>query len=199
MPHALIGKLIRSSSHIDFACQVYGAGEVASPPNSADFAFGTFVRMAIQGLGPGWLIGLIYNTILLNPEFGTLGPRLSPAPALQVFSPDYLSERITLIGVLALGTMSVDGQVKQGVPAIVPPLDVMVERMTDAEIRDFHAGGSGVRLAYVPIVLGQQNPLAFPLLLETLDRVEQLLPGQAARLAVLRLQLAWQAQIKPLS
>lgn len=199
MTHALIGKIVRSSSHIDFVCQVYGPGEVASPPSSVDFAFGTFVRMAIQGLGADWLVAIVYDTLLLNPEFGTLGPRLSPAPALQVFSPDYLSERITVIGVLALGTMSNNGQVKQGIPAIVPPLDVMVERMADAEIRAFHAGGSGVRLAYVPIVLSQQNPLAVPLLLDTLARVEQLLPGQAAQLAVLRLQLAWQLQIKPLS
>ena len=36
---------------------------------------------------------MIYNTILMNPEFGSLGPRLSPKSELEIFSPDYLNEK----------------------------------------------------------------------------------------------------------
>src|SRR5262249_38485195 len=42
-------------------------------------------------------IGLIYDTILVNPAFGALGPRLSNDEQVEIFSPDYLSERAVLV------------------------------------------------------------------------------------------------------
>lgn len=90
-----VGKIIKSNSHIDYICQIYGPGEVEAPPTSADHAFGTFVRIPLDGTAND-LVGLIYDTQLFNPDFGSLGPCLSPTPDLAAFFPDYLAEYVGL-------------------------------------------------------------------------------------------------------
>src|SRR5688500_5582245 len=96
-----IGKIVGSRSHVDYVCQVYGPGESAEPPPPSAYAFGAFVRIELADAH--WLAGVVYDTQLVNPAFGTLGPRLSPREDLAVFSPDYLNECATLVGVLAIG------------------------------------------------------------------------------------------------
>ncbi|MCB0148816.1 MAG: hypothetical protein KDE01_14335, partial [Caldilineaceae bacterium] len=89
MAHTPIGKIVKSNSHVDYVCQVYVFGEVPQPPDPADYGFGAFVAAELEpdGAGSPRLIGLIYNTLLMNPEFGSLGPRLSPRAEVEVFSP----------------------------------------------------------------------------------------------------------------
>lgn len=194
-----LGTLVRSNSHVDYLCQVYGPGEIDVPPMPADFAFGTFVRISTGGTDND-LIGLIYDTILLNPDFGNLGPRLSPAPDLVVFSPDYLTEKVTVLGIAAIGAVGGDGTVNQGVPSLSAQIGAQVERMEDEAVRQFHClpGGSpGVRLGYAPLLLSLGSPLARHLLLSVMDRLTALFPDQPAQLSVLRGELAWQAVIGP--
>jgi hypothetical protein len=196
----LLGKLIKSSTHTDYVCQVYGPGEIEAPPSPADYAFGTFVRIPLDE-GNGHLVGIIYDTVLLNPDFGNLGPRLSPAPDLAVFSPDYLSEKVTLVGITAVGTLASDGTAIHGVPPLAAQIDALVERMDDETIRRFHRSGDtnpgGVLLGYAPLLLGLGSPLARHLLLHIVDRLTALFPDHAAHLSVLRGELAWQAVIGP--
>lgn len=192
-----IGKIARSSSHIDYVCQVYQPGEVSSVPLPADHAFGTFVRVAA---GPGEaIVGLIYNTELLNPEFGSLGPRLSPAQDLAVFSPDYLAEKVTLVGILAIGTVDDGGRVYHGVPPYTAQIDALVERMGDEEVLAFHADGTGgVRLGYAPLLIAHGSPLARHLLLNIIERLETLCPQAGPALRVLKASVAWRAAVDPL-
>ena len=195
----MIGKLVRSNSHTDYVCQVYGPAEVEAPPAPADYAFGTFVRIPL-GETAGDLVGLIYDTVLLNPDFGNLGPRLSPAPDLAVFSPDYLAEKVTLVGITAVGTLAPDGPAVHGVPSPAAQIDTLVERMDDDTIRRFHrpaSGNPGVRLGYAPLLLTLGSSLARHLLLRVVDRLTTLFPDQVAYLSVLRGELAWQAVIGP--
>ena len=77
-----IGKIASSSSHVDYVCQVYGQGEADTVPLPEDYGFGVFV--GIEGTNGGYLVGVIHNTTLINPEFGNLGPRLSPQEDLSV-------------------------------------------------------------------------------------------------------------------
>jgi hypothetical protein len=193
-----IGKLVKSNTHSDYVCQVYGPGEVESPPASADHAFGTFVRIPL-GDDQGDVVGLIYDTQLFNPDFGNLGPRLSPAPDLAVFTPDYLAEKVTLVGITAVGTLAPGGLATHGVPPVAAQIDALVEHMEDDAVRQFHrAPGGGVRVGYVPLLLGLGSPLARPLVLHVVDRLAALCPDQAACLSVLRGELAWQTAIGPL-
>src|SRR5438045_3467972 len=99
-----IGKIVKSDSHINYVCQIYGPREVEIEPSAADYAFGRFVRIAVRSrqtdedsalnsmLGRSqepvtYAVGVIYDTILLNPTFGSLGPRLSNETQVELFSP----------------------------------------------------------------------------------------------------------------
>ncbi len=206
-----IGKIVKSNTHVDYVCQVYGPGEILNPPPApGDYAFGTFVRAGLstdaaypqvtsEALSPeSYLVGLIYSTILMNPEFGNLGPRLSPPADLEVFSPDYLREQATLVGVVAVGQVTSDGT-HQGVPRLAAAVGTEVEAMSTDEMRNFHTSpsGDGLALAYAPLLLAQGDLLMPHLLLNVVNRLEDLFPDQARQLAVLRGNLAWKTAVTP--
>jgi len=193
-----LGKIAKSNSHTDYVCQVYGPGEVESPPSPADYAFGTFVRIPL-GTGYGHLVGVIYDTVLLNPEFGNLGPRLSPVSDLAVFSPDYLAEKVTLVGIAAVGMLTPDGVPTHGVPPLAAQIDALVERMDDDAVSAFHqTPAGGVQMGYAPQLLALSSPLAWQLLIHVIERLSRLFPAQKPTLAVLRNELTWQTAIGPL-
>lgn len=190
-----LGKIVKSNTHTDYICQIYNPGEVETPPSSDDYAFGTFIR---AGLGSDrWLVGIIYDTVLFNPDFGRLGPRLSPESELAVFSPDYLREKAVLVGILAVGMIDLSGVVIQGVPPLAVSSDTIVERLTDEQVRAFHLDGSSLRLAYASLLLAHNSPLVIHLLQTVVDRLMTLFPDQNELLSVLQDDFAWKAQIVP--
>ena len=127
-----IGKIVSSTSHIDYVCQVYGPGEVPDVPAPEDHGFGAFV--GIESQGGGQLVGVIYDTTLLNPEFGSLGPRLSSPDELGIFSPDYVAEKVTVVGIVVVGSLGSDGEVAQGVPVVAARVDDGVRVLERDEI-----------------------------------------------------------------
>jgi len=160
-----IGKITKSDSHINYVCHIYGPREVEQEPAPTDYAFGRFVRVALRSekgddhdarimaaLGKStephtYVVGVIYDTILVNPEFGSLGPRLSNETQVELFSPDYISERVVLIYIMMLGMIeqriTPAGEpevlsVMHGVPLPSLELGSDVEIMTDDEVRAFH-------------------------------------------------------------
>ena len=228
-----IGKIVGSESHVRYTCQIFGPGEVAAPPDPAAYAFGSFVRMPLRtalaaadvaALDPRSVaaplrsdaltpmptqplsaVGLIYDTILVNPAFGTLGPRLSNDEQLALFSPDYLAERAVLVSILALGTMSGDGapsgRVSHGVPALAPDLGAIVEPLSETEVRAFHTFADSpqsrpyLHLGYLPHTVAQDHPLLPMAMLRTVERLETLLPENAALLAIVKRNLAWRLKV----
>jgi hypothetical protein len=191
-----IGKIVNASSHVDYVCQVYGPGEAEQIPAPLDYGFGAFI--GIEQEDGGLLVGLIANTMLLNPEFGNLGPRLSPQDELAVFSPDYLAEQATLVAITVIGAMPAEGPVLQGVPPVSACIDARVRRLTDAEVRAFHVCGGRFQLGYMALLQGMQsNPLIPPLLLQVTHDLMGRFPEQASRLAILRCNLAWRAAVLP--
>src|SRR5919109_2561199 len=160
-----IGKIVKSDSHINYVCQIYGPREVELEPAPADYAFGRFVRIAVRSEQPDdhdtqvilalgksqepvtYAVGVIYDTILLNPAFGSLGPRLSNETQVELFSPDYISEKAVLIYVMVLGMMEQRHgsstlpevlSAMHGVPLLSLELGSEIETMTDEEVRAFH-------------------------------------------------------------
>lgn len=222
-----IGKIVRSESHVRYICQVYGPGETASPPSPSDYAFGAFVRVPLRAdatqpdtlapvpgdalLNPGaptssagWAIGLIYDTILVNPAFGTLGPRLSNDEQVELFSPDYVAERAVLVSILLLGAASSGfrGRMTHGVPALALDLSAVVSTLSDDEIRAFHyfADSAPTRpylhMGYLPHAVAQDNPLLPMAMLRVIERLETLFPQEQALLSIVKRNFAWRLKVQ---
>jgi hypothetical protein len=194
-----IGKIVKSNSHIDYVCQVFSHGELSPLPTPADYAFGSFVAIdGEEGEGDLRIIGVIYNTLLMNPDFGNLGPRLSTRDDLEVFSPDYLAETATLVGVLAVGWIDATDRPRQDVPGPAAAINAPVRTLNEEEVCAFHRAPDGrAALHYAPLLLRQSDPMIAPLLINILDRIEQLFPTDRARLKVMRNSMAWRSIVQP--
>lgn len=198
-----IGKIVKSNTHVDYVCQVYSANEVSVCPQPIDYCFGGFVSIQLDdaagnGGAGGQLIGVIYNTLLMNPDFGSLGPRLSPREDTAIFSPDYLAETATLVGIIALGWIDVEGNCHQGVPVLAATINNPVYTLSEEDLRHFHRDGVGrLSLRYVPLLLSQNNALSLPLLLNIVDRLTLLFPDQRGQLTLMRNNLAWKNVVQP--
>ena len=227
----VIGKVVKSSSHINYVCQIYGPLEVEVPPHPSDYTFGHFVRVAgrsrLLDASRGrpdtnlsrddepccYKVGVIYDTILLNPTYGSLGPRLSTETQVELFSPDYLSERAVLVHVIMLGTMeqrrvssgTAKTRIVHGVPADALELDSSVETMTDEEVHLFHLfsdqedaldHNASLHLGYLPQMITQQNSLLPLAILRILDQLERLFPQQRSLLSILKRNFAWRMKVQ---
>ncbi|PKN92935.1 MAG: hypothetical protein CVU44_12960 [Chloroflexi bacterium HGW-Chloroflexi-6] len=195
-----LGKIVKSTSHADYICQIYAPGDVENLPKVQDYAFGSFVRIALDTEQLSWLVGLIYDTVLLNPDFGRLGPRLSPPSELAVFSPDYLNEKVTVVGVIAIGMIDESGKVFQGVPPFAANSDAVVETLTDEQIRLFHRGNPSWKISYLPYLLAKNTPEARYLLQNVLGQLRTLCNDidQARVINLMADEISWQTQIAPL-
>jgi hypothetical protein len=200
-----IGKIVKSNTHVDYVCQVYNANEIARAPQAADYCFGGFVAIVLDGgegasggAPAGQLIGVIYNTLLLNPDFGSVGPRLSPQADVAVFTPDYLAETATLVGILALGWLDGAGRYHQGVPTLAAGVNNAVHCLDEAGLRQFHQESGGrLSLRYAPLLLGQNSALAVPLMINIVDRLGELFPASRSQLKLMRNNLAWKSVVQP--
>lgn len=195
-----VGKIVKSNTHVDYVCQIYSTNEVAVCPQPTDYCFGGFVSIQLDenGASGGQLIGVIYNTLLMNPDFGSLGPRLSPRLDVEIFTPDYLAETATLVGIIALGWIDAEGNAHQGVPMLAATVNNAVHCMEEDNLRHFHCDTKGrLSLRYVPLLLSQNNPLVSPLLINIVDRLSMIFPEQRGQLALMRNNLAWKSIVQP--
>jgi hypothetical protein len=213
----VIGKIVKSDSHINYICQIYAPGEVQQVPRPADYAFGQFVRARVRthddhardsGAQPGretWAVGVIYDTILLNPTFGTLGPRLSNDVQIEMFSPDYLAERAVLVYLLVLGLINADGTIRHGIPPVALELGCEVETLSPPEVRQFHyfadhgtPGGQRpyLHMGYLPHMLAQRNILLPMVTLRIIDQLETLFPKHQALLSIVKQNFSWRLKVE---
>lgn len=194
-----IGKIVTANAHTDYVCQIYGVGEIEPLPQASDHAYGDFVAIELENASrqDARLVGVIYNTMLVNPDYGNLGPRLSTRDDTEIFTPDYLSETATLVGIALLGWFEDPGVAHQGVPPLAAAVNAPVWRLDTEEIRRFHSDTGGrFSLRYIPFLMQQGNPLLPPLMVKIVDRLALLFPEQKSQLAVVRNNLAWRQVIQ---
>jgi hypothetical protein len=187
-----LGKIVKSNSHTDYVCQIYGKHETEYVPTSEDYAFGTFVSVELSEKLA--LVGLIYDTVLMNPDFGRLGPRLSSEEDLALFSPDYLNERAVLTGIVVIGQVN-QGVCYQGIPRVSAISDSLVRGMSEDEIVEFHHPNNHLQVAYLPQLIQRADPLARQLALTVMHQLSDLLPEQHPLLHIIEDDLNWQLQI----
>lgn len=187
-----IARIVSSNSHIDYVARVIDSLDVAEPPAPEDFGFGQFVSLPVTEADE--IVGVIYDSILVNPDYSNFGPRLSPKPELGNFSPDYLNEQGVLLGILLLGSKTANGKILHGVPRRVVPAGQDVLKIDAREVKKFHSDENDcLQIHYYSQVVAHAGLFAVPLLeaiLEqlTLDCSEQ----DRQRLSVLKQTLLWQ-------
>ena len=165
-----IAKIVKSNSHVDYIGRVIDRLDVDAPPGAEDYGFAQFVSLPVAD--DFEVIGVIYDTQLVNPEYGQFGPRLSPAADLAILSPDYLNEQGVLVGILLLGWRNASEK-RMSVPRRVIPVGQDVYRLDKAQVGEFHrVGGEGrVGLHYYSQIVAHAGAFAVPLI-ETI--IEQL-------------------------
>ncbi len=224
-----IGKIVKSDSHISYVCQIHGPREVDNQPVPADYAFGRFVLIPIRtqqddydqefaymtrgtdSTPRTYAIGVIYDTILQNPAFGALGPRLSNETQVELFSPDYVNEKAVLIHIMILGMIEqrqtpAGGteilSISHGVPPLALELDSEIETMTDEQVRDFHLFSDQpgqepyLHMGYLPHIIAQRNSLLPMVALRIIDQLERLFPRNLSLLSIVKRNFAWRLKVE---
>ena len=188
-----LAKIVKSNSHVDYVGRVIDALEADEPPSASDYGFAQFVSVP---LGETEVVGVIYNSMLANPDYGNFGPRLSPVADLSVLSPDYLNEQGLLVGILLLGWRE-GGASYHAVPRRVVPVNQEVYRMPDEDVASFHRDAGGrVRLHYFSQVVTHAGPFAGPLVEAVIEQLEPALEtAERQRLCVLKQTLVWQRTV----
>lgn len=192
-----IATIVSSNSHIDYVARVVDKLDAANPPASGDYGFGTFVKIDIDG--GKTVVGTIYNTFLMNPEYAQFGPRLSPKPELQSFSPDFLNEQGCLLGIILLGQMGKGEPPSQSIPLYVIPAGNDVGSFNEEEFGGFHQDINGnLSLRYLSHVMSTAGVFAVPLIENIIGSLRELKicsEEDRNRLSVLKRSLAWQRTV----
>ncbi|HSK74740.1 MAG TPA: hypothetical protein VK892_23780 [Pyrinomonadaceae bacterium] len=186
-----IAKIVKSNSHIDYIGRVIDELDTATPPEAEDYGFAQFVSLP---LGTEEIVGVIYNSILVNPEYASYGPRLSPKPELGNFSPDYLNEQGFLIGILLLGTKNGSGKILHGVPRKVVPAGQDVYKIEAGDVKKFHTDENNcLQIHYYSQIVAHAGLFAVPLLEAIIEQLSlDCSESDKQRLGVLKQTLSWQ-------
>ncbi len=187
-----IAKIVSSNSHIDYVGRVIDSLDTSEPPMAEDYGFGQFVNLPLEDETE--IVGLIYNSMLVNPDYASYGPRLSPKPELGSFSPDYLNEQGFLIGILLLGTKDTGEKITHGVPRRVVPAGQDVYKIEADDVKKFHTDASDcLQIHYYSQVIAHAGLFAVPLLEAVIEELSlDCSDSDKQRLGVLKQTLAWQ-------
>ncbi|HEX8735376.1 MAG TPA: hypothetical protein VF721_08650 [Pyrinomonadaceae bacterium] len=187
-----IAKIVKSNSHVDYVGRVIDSLDVAAPPAAEDYGFAQFVSLPLENREE--IVGVIYNSILINPDYANYGPRLSPKPELGGFSPDYLNEQGLLIGILLVGTTDKDGKVAHGIPRRVVPAGQDVYKIDASDVKRFHSDENEcLQIHYYSQIVAHAGLFATPLLEAIIGQLSlDCSDDDKKRLGVLKQSLAWQ-------
>lgn len=190
-----IAKIVASNSHVDYVARVVDELDAEEPPAPDDYGFAQFVRVPVaEGQE---VVGVVYDSQLSNPDYGSFGPRLSSPTELRVLSPDVLNERGVLLGILLLGWRERDAGRwvgRQAVPRRVVPVGQDVFGLSGEDVAEFHRGEDGsVRLHYFSQAVAHAGAFATPLVESVIEQLEPACSAaERQRLCVLKKSLVWQ-------
>lgn len=198
-----IGSIVNSNSHMDYTVEIFNETDRDRPPEPHECGFGqpVFIHKTIDGT-EYIIMGVIYDTQLVDPDQGRSGPRLAQGDQPQ-FTPGYVEERTTLAGVVLLGTAELagDGTVNspsQGMPRWTLAVDDVVKQCPDRVIRSFHIGpDDGLQIAYIERLLDVAGPLGAEVTLSIVERLRELFPEDPNQrvLDVVEKDVRWQSSV----
>ena len=195
----VIAKIVKSNSHVDYVARVVDELDADEPPSPEDYGFAQFVGVPVSEGEE--VVGVVYDSQLANPDYGSFGPRLSSEAELKVLSPDVLNARGVLLGILLVGWRERAAKggggawvAHQGVPRRVVPVGQDVRRLSDEDTASFHRGEDGsVRLHYFSQAIAHAGLFGAPLVESVIEQLEPACtPAERQRLCVLKKSLVWQ-------
>jgi hypothetical protein len=104
----VLGSIVHSNTQMDYVAQAFRDGEREDPPSRDEYEFGqpVYATETVRDT-PYAVVGVVYDTRLVDPDQGRDGPRLS-APDQEMFVPGYVDEKQTMLGIALLGTAEID-------------------------------------------------------------------------------------------
>ena len=190
-----LAKIVKSNSHVDYVGRVIDALDADESPSATDYGFAQFVTMPLEDGSE--VVGIIYNSQLINPEYGNFGPRLSSVADNSVLSPDYLNEQGLLVGVLLLGWRDSSKTNHHTVPRRVISVNQDIYRLSDEDVKSFHMDAQGhVHLHYYSQIVTHAGPFSSSLIEAIIEQLEPVCePEERQRLCVLKQALVWQRTV----
>jgi hypothetical protein len=172
-----IASIVSSNSHIDYIGRVIDSTDDGDEiPRASDYCFGQFV--SVEGDGED-VIGIIYDSRLINPEYGSFAPRSGQRAELARHNADYAKEQ---------------GKMFHGIPPKIVGVGQPVTKIDRDQIVRFHRNANGnVQLHYYTQVVSNARQFAIPLLDSIIDQLcAGCTEGEMQSLQVLKRSLTWQ-------
>jgi len=196
-----IGSIVSSNSHLDYVVEVYQESDCERPPKLSEREFGqpVFIKKTIDGMEHA-VMGVIYNTQLVDPDQGRTGPRLAQDDQAQ-FTPGYIEERTTLAGVALLGTATISEdrsitEPTQRMPRWTLEVDDTVYHCPDKLTTAFHTFDGQIQLAYIDRLVDIAGDLGAEVIVALIERLRSVLPEDDSNqqvLDVVEQNVEWQA------
>lgn len=196
-----IGSIVSSNSHLDYVVEVYKERDCERPPKLSEREFGqpVFIKKTIDETEHA-VMGVIYNTQLVDPDQGRTGPRLAQDDQAQ-FTPGYIEERTTLAGVALLGTAKITEdriitEPAHSMPRWTLEVDDTVYHCPDELTRTFHTVDGQIQLAYIDRLVDIAGSLGAEVIATLINRLRRVLPDDDSNqrvLDVVEQNVKWQA------
>ena len=196
-----IGSIVSSNSHLDYVVEVFKERDCDRPPELHEREFGQpiFIKKTIDGSEHA-VIGVIYDTQLVDPDQGRTGPRSAQDDQAQ-FTPGYIEERTTLAGVALLGTaiISDDRTIvnpSHQMPRWTLEVEDTVFHCPDELTTKFHTVDGQIQLAYIDRLVDIAGNLGAEVITALINRLRSTLPDDDQNhrvLDVVEQNIQWQA------
>jgi hypothetical protein len=195
-----IASIVESNGQMDYVAEVYRDRDKADVPEKQDYEFGqpVYIRTTVRGEEHA-LVGVVYESRLVNPDQGRDGPRLS-TPDQELFVPGYVDEKQTLLGIALLGfaeLTSVDGgqdfaAVSQELPRWTLDIDDSVSKLSSAGFQRFHRPDGTLELRYYDRLVATAERFGAEVTLSLIERLREE-TDEAAMLDVIEQKVRWEA------
>jgi hypothetical protein len=194
-----IASIVESNGQMDYIAEVYRDHDKERVPEKQDYEFGqpVYIETTVHGQQRA-LVGVVYESRLVNPDQGRDGPRLS-TPDQELFVPGYVDEKQTLLGIALLGfaelTPADGGQgfasVSQELPRWTLDIDDPVSKLSTAGFRRFHRPGGNLELRYYDRLVETAGQFGAEVTLSLIERLREE-TDEEAMLDVIERKVRWE-------
>lgn len=199
-----LGSIVDSNNQMDYTAEAFRDGERETPPEKHDYEFGqpVYARQTVRG-DEYAVVGVVYDTRLVDPDQGRDGPRLS-TPDQEMLVPGYVNEKQTLLGIAFLGCAQlapVDGadeayrfvDVDHGMPRWTLDVDDLVSKLSPAGFRQFHVIDDGFSLQYYDRLVSTAGSFGAEVTLAIIERLRDVTDVDEELLDVIEQKVHWEA------